>query len=509
MAEDRWSRIEETFHAALELPTHERAAYLDNVCGGDTELRREIETLLGETQGTKHFMESPAGGLSIAPLDLPSLEGRVLNHYQIGPLIGSGGMGEVYRARDVRLGRDVAIKVLHHVRYVDRNRLDPIYREARVLASLNHPNIAAIHGLEEAEGLCGLVLELVEGESLAERIQRGPLPFREALNIARQVATGLKAAHAKGIIHRDLKPANIKITGDGTVKLVDFGLAKLLHSLDIDETVPDISRQGVVMGTVAYMSPEQARGKAIDARTDVWAFGCVLYEMLAGKAAFRGDSPTDIIIKIAAEEPDWNEIPRLPAGKSEIERLIRTCFQKDPDSRYSSIEEVSSHLDAVQGQTDDSRSTRPPDPLPIDEDFVLPGNFATPLFMIVQVGYLALYGAVMYHSEAVANILKKDFLLPWTASFTGTVILAMCGIGIAVRLYLISAVGWHHPYAGRRFIQLFPIILILDGIWAAAPLLLWSPLRLGPAFACVALLAYVPFAQRTLIRTIYPRRRSE
>src|SRR5688572_4321404 len=317
MAEDRWSRIEEAFLAALELPAQERAAYLDNACGSDTELRREIESLLNETEGTKDFMESPAGGLSIAPLDFPSLEGRDLNHYHVGPLIGSGGMGEVYRARDVRLGRNVAIKVLHQVRLVDRSRLDPIYREARVLAALNHPNIAAIHGLEEADGLCALVLELIEGESLVDRIQRGPLPLREALDIARQVAAGLKAAHQKGIIHRDLKPANIQVTGDGTVKLVDFGLAKLLHSFDFDESVPDISRESVVMGTVTYMSPEQARGKEIDARTDIWAFGCVLYEMLAGKAAFRGDSPTDIIVKIAAEEPDWQEIRQMPAGKSE------------------------------------------------------------------------------------------------------------------------------------------------------------------------------------------------
>jgi len=503
MAEDRWSRIEEAFLAALELPAQERAAYLDNACGGDTELRREIESLLNETEGTKDFMESPAGGLSIAPLDFPSLEGRDLNHYHVGPLIGSGGMGEVYRARDVRLGRNVAIKVLHQVRLVDRSRLDPIYREARVLAALNHPNIAAIHGLEEADGLCALVLELVEGESLVDRIQRGPLPLREALDIARQVAAGLKAAHQKGIIHRDLKPANIQVTGDGTVKLVDFGLAKLLHSFDFDESVPDISRESVVMGTVTYMSPEQARGKEIDARTDIWAFGCVLYEMLAGKAAFRGDSPTDIIVKIAAEEPDWQEIRQMPAGKSEIERLIRKCFQKDPGSRYSSIEEVASHIDALQRQTNDSRSTPNDAPLPNAEEFVLPGHFATPLFMIAQAGYLALYGAVMYYSDAVSNILVLDFKLPSTASYAGTLILAMCGI--AVRVYLISAVGWHHPDAGRRFLQLFPVLLIFDGIWAAAPLLVSMELGVGPAFACVALLAYVPFAQRTLIRSIYPR----
>ena len=316
MPQDRWKKVEETFHTAMERPAQERSAYLDSVCAGDVELRREVESLLSELAESKGFMELPAGGLSIASLDLPSLEGRSLNHYQIGPLVGSGGMAEVYRARDTKLGRDVAIKVLHEVRFVDRTVLEPIYREARVLASLNQPNIASIYGIEEADGLCGLVLELVEGETLADRIRRGGMPTSDAVAIARQIAAGLQAAHAKGIIHRDLKPANIKVTPDGIVKLVDFGLAKLFQSLNIDETILDISRQGLVVGTVAYMSPEQARGKPIDARTDIWAFGCVLYEMLAGKAAFRGDTPTDIIVKIAAEEPDWNGIPKLPDGVS-------------------------------------------------------------------------------------------------------------------------------------------------------------------------------------------------
>ena len=164
------------------------------------------------------------------------------------------------------------------------------------------------------------------------------MPTSDAVAIARQIAAGLQAAHAKGIIHRDLKPANIKVAPDGIVKLVDFGLAKLLRSLNIDETMLDISRQGLVVGTVAYMSPEQARGKPIDARTDIWAFGCVLYEMLVGKAAFRGDTPTDIIVKIAAEEPDWHGIPKFPEGVSvELERLIRRCLQKDANARYTSV----------------------------------------------------------------------------------------------------------------------------------------------------------------------------
>jgi serine/threonine protein kinase len=509
MPEDRWDKIEATFHEALELPPHERSAFLDAACSGDAELRREVEALLNETADTKNFMEAPAGGLSIGSLALPSLEGRTLNHYRIGPLIGSGGMAEVYRARDTKLARDVAIKVLHDIRFVDRERLDPVYREARVLASLNQSNIAAIYGIEESDGLCGLVLELVEGESLSERIRRGPLKLSDSIAIVRQILAGLRAAHAKGIIHRDLKPSNIAITADGTVKLVDFGLAKLLRSLDIEETVANISSQGLVMGTVAYMSPEQARGKRIDARTDVWAFGCVFYEMLTGMAAFRGDTPTDIIVKIATEEPDWKGIPDLPDSVSTgIESLIRKCLQKDPNLRYASVQEISDALDALQQNSSGSNrlvsSNEKKEKPDADEEFVLPIRRLAPLlFLVAQAGYLALYFATMYHIDAVSLILDEDFHLPARGIFYGTIILAMCGI--AVRLYLISAVGWHHPAAGRKFIMLFPVLLVLDGIWAASPLLIWRK-YFGLAFVGVALLAYVPFAQRTLVRTIYAGR---
>ena len=504
MPEDCWDKLEATFHAALERPLQDRAAFLDAACAGDAELRREVESLLTESSQSKSFMESPAGGLSVGSLAPPSLEGRVLNHYQIGPLIGSGGMAEVYRARDTKLGRDVAIKVLHHARYVDRGRIDPIHREARVLASLNHPNIAAIYGIEEADGLCGLVLELVEGETLADRIRREPFDIQEALVLVRQIVAGLQAAHAKGIIHRDLKPSNINLTPDGSVKLVDFGLAKLLQSMDIDETLADISQPGLVMGTVAYMSPEQARGKLIDIRTDVWALGCVFYEILAGRAAFRGDTPTDIIVKIASEEPDWNEIPVLPGHTSrDVERLIRVCLQKDPDARFSSVDEVAGALDNLHtGMVPKPSGSRKRETF-TEEEFALPARLAFFLFMFVQAGYMALYAAAMYHIDAVALILTEDFQFPATASLAGTMILAMCGI--AVRIYLISAVGWRHTAAGRKFTLLFPALLILDGIWSASPLLLWHPLGWGPAFLFVAFLAYVPFAQRTLIRALYPK----
>jgi hypothetical protein len=348
------------------------------------------------------------------------------------------------------------------------------------------------------------VLELVEGETLAHRIQRGPLSAGDAVAIARQIAAGLQGAHTKGVIHRDLKPANIKVTPDGTVKLVDFGLAKLLQSLNIDESIPDISRQGVVMGTVAYMSPEQARGKPVDGRTDVWAFGCVLYEMLVGRAAFHGDSPTDIIVKIAMEEPDWTAIPKPSDGLSaELENLIRKCIQKDPASRFPSVQELAQAIEALDHRppTPSSRERQQPDMN--EKNFVLPLRAAPLIFVLTQFGYLALYGAAMYHIDAVSRILATDFQVPETAATVGTLLLGM--FGIAVRIYLISAVGWRHPAAGRKFALLFPVLLVLDGIWSASPLLLWRRIGgLGVAFAGVALLAYVPFAQRTLIQSIYP-----
>jgi serine/threonine protein kinase len=439
-----------------------------------------------------------------------SLEGRSLNHYVIGPLIGTGGMAEVYRAHDTKLGRDVAIKILHEVGSVDRERLEAVYREARVLAALNHPNIASIYGIEEGEGVCGLVLELVEGETLSDRLRRGPLAVADALHLSRQIIAGLGAAHARGIIHRDLKPSNIKLTPQGTVKLVDFGIAKLMRSLDLDESLQDVSRVGVVVGTVAYMSPEQARGKPIDVRTDVWAFGCVLYEMLTGRAAFRGDSPTDIVVKIASEEPDWTSIGTIVhADSPDVHRLIRKCMQKDPNMRYASVGEVAGYLEAVGSESLVSplQVPQPVPPKPAEAEFTLPRGPALPLFMLAQVGYLALYAATLVQFADVARILADYFDVPELYALVSPAVLAMCGI--AIRIYLISAVGWRHPLAGKKFTLLFPMLLIFDGVWAASPLLIWHTMdNFGLAFAGVALLAYVPFAQRTLMHAIYPERKT-
>ncbi len=233
--------------------------------------------------------------------------GKTIGHYTVVGRLGAGGMGEVYRAHDSELGRDVAIKVLPEPFAADRERLARFQREAQLLASLNHPHIAAIYGLEEADGVRCLILELVEGETLAERLSKGPLGVEEALAVCRQIAEALEAAHEKGIIHRDLKPGNVKVTPEGSVKVLDFGLAKAFESESAEEDIsktPTITspatRVGVLLGTAAYMSPEQARGRVVDRRADIWAFGCVLLEMLAGKQVFAGDTITDTLAAVCA-----------------------------------------------------------------------------------------------------------------------------------------------------------------------------------------------------------------
>ena len=276
--------------------------------------------------------------------------GTQFGSYHIANVLGVGGMGEVYRAHDTKLGRDVALKVLPAIIRSDSDRLARFKREARALAALNHPNIATIYGMEEHAGVQALVLELVEGETLAERVERQgarrPLTLAESIAIARQIVDALDAAHERGIVHRDLKPANIKITDQGVVKVLDFGLAKAMDPSTFGSEVPlDLTRTptitadgthtGVILGTPSYMSPEQARGKAVDKRADVWAFGCVLYELLTGRIAFPGDTLSDTIVAILDRAPDWSA---LPSGMPPmVLKLLRRCLDKDVRRRLRDV----------------------------------------------------------------------------------------------------------------------------------------------------------------------------
>src|SRR5688572_18546398 len=321
MTPERWERVKNLYDATKARPQAERAAFLASATAGDDELRRDVESLLGQPVATAALV----GRVGTAPPERAApqnLTGRRLGSFEINALLGRGGMGEVYRAHDTRLGRDVAIKVLPPEFTADPDRLARFEREARVVASLNHPHIAAIHGVEESDGVRGLVLELVEGQTLADRLAqssglaRSGLRLPEALSYARQIADALEAAHEKGITHRDLKPANITITSDGIVKLLDFGIAKVLGGdalpgdVTHSHTTPlGVTTIGAIVGTVHYVSPEQARGKAVDRRTDIWAFGCVLYEMLTGRMAFDGDTPSATIATIVDGSPDWSALP--------------------------------------------------------------------------------------------------------------------------------------------------------------------------------------------------------
>lgn len=277
---------------------------------------------------------------------------QTIAHYRVQGKIGAGGMGEVYRATDTRLGRDVAIKVLPEAFAQDGDRMARFEREAKVLASLNHPNIASIYGLEESNGTRALIMELVEGPTLAERIKQGSLSLDEALPIAKQIADALEYAHERGIIHRDLKPSNVKLRLDGRVKVLDFGLAKALEGESSEEELqnsPTLSaaatRAGMLLGTAAYMPPEQARGKRVDRRADIWAFGCVLYEMLTGRGAFNGETTSDILACVIRAEPDWFSLPVNVS--THIRELLRHCLQKDPKQRLQAIGDARIALEEI------------------------------------------------------------------------------------------------------------------------------------------------------------------
>ena len=341
MTPDRWREVSRIYGAVLTRPDSERPAVLAALCANDAELRREVESLLQSGQDIALLDRAAATSSALGLLEARAI-GSMIGHYRIDTLLGVGGMGEVYRARDTKLNRDVAIKILPPVFANDPDRLARFKREAQVLASLNHPNIAAIYGLERQEGREGpegregeshaIVMELVEGPTLADRIARGALPIDEALAIARQTADALEAAHEQGIVHRDLKPANIKVREDGTVKVLDFGLAKMAETEGAGRagepggagrntqsptiTTPAMTAAGMILGTAAYMSPEQAKGKSADKRSDIWAIGCVLYEMLTATRAFEGADTAETLAAIIRAEPDFTRLPTHLPGQS-------------------------------------------------------------------------------------------------------------------------------------------------------------------------------------------------
>lgn len=350
----RWPGADDILDAALALPAAERAVYVRRATG-DPELIAALDAVLAEAQAGDGFLD-PSGAWSgvlgrelrqVIGDEQPALDsGSFVEHYEVIAPVGRGGMGEVYRARDTRLAREVALKVLP-VRYArDQERRARFQREARVLASLNHPGIAAIYGVAESDDVEALVLELVEGPTLAEVIAAGPMPLTDVVATAAQLVDAISAAHARGILHRDLKPANIKVTDEGGVKILDFGLARVLeHESDSRRASADLTRQSaqVLIGTASYMSPEQARGQQVDERTDIWAFGCVLFEMLTSTRAFSGSSVADVLAAVIEREPPFSLLP--PDTPEPLRRLLRRCLDKNPDRRLGFIGDARLELD--------------------------------------------------------------------------------------------------------------------------------------------------------------------
>ena len=342
----RWSRVKEIFDSALSVAPDRRSALVRDACGDDLVLRNEVESLLGADAEAGSFADRPAIDVLAFrdPAGATDRQPALTAGDEIGPYLilgplDAGGMGEVYRALDTTLHREVAVKVLPAALSADPARVTRLEREARLLAALNHPHIATIHGFESARGLRAIVMELLEGPTLANRLSAGPLPLDETLAIARQIADALEAAHDKGIIHCDLKPANVKISATGAVKVLDFGLAEAPADAAI--------RKGVITGTPAYMSPEQARGQPVNTGTDIWAFGCVVYEMLTAHEAFGRPDVAETFSAVLEHEPEW---ARLPAGVPPgIRRMLRRCLDRDPKRRLHHIADARLEIDDAIG----------------------------------------------------------------------------------------------------------------------------------------------------------------
>ena len=362
MTPERHRLIGELFHAALEVESGERAAFLERACSSDEELRREVESLIISHQQSSDFIAAPA--LEVAAKVMANQQsavaGQTINHYKITSHLGTGGMGEVYGALDTRLGRDVAIKLLPVAFSTDQDRLRRFEQEARAAGMLNHPNVLTIYEIGAHDGAPYIVSELLTGETLRERLHKAPLPLHRVVDFALQIARGLAAAHDVGIVHRDLKPDNLFVTRDGRVKILDFGLAKLRPApADINTKVSTRllgTAPGVVMGTVGYMSPEQVRGDEIDHRADIFAFGAILYEMLAGRRAFEGDSAVEVLNAILKEEP-----PEISESKRKVPpallRVVRHCLEKHREERFQSMADVAFYLEALTAEADRKTST--------------------------------------------------------------------------------------------------------------------------------------------------------
>ena len=430
MSGDRWERIESLCHAALARPASERVAFLTQACADDAELRREVESLIARAESS--FLETPIVAAA-------SPVGQQLGAYRIVQPIGAGGMGEVYRARDTRLGRDVAVKILPAAWAADPERRARFEREAQAIAALNHPNICTIHDVGHDRGIDFLVMELVDGESLAARLKRGPLPFEAALARGIEIAEALDKAHRKGIVHRDLKPANVMLvkTGSGRgqsdqAKLLDFGLARMTGAPVASGAAPfteitPMTTAGAVLGTLQYMAPEQIEGRPADARTDVFAFGALLYEMLTGRRAFDGASSPDLIAAIMRDDPPSLESVKLQPSRA-LMRLVQTCLAKDPDDRYSTMHDLLLELRGIQSDAREPLQTTAAPAVPVRWP-----SWPIAVALAAAIGLAGFWlGALNRPQQAAAEQTSLDLIPPQGTTNVGSVALSPDGRTLAM-----------------------------------------------------------------------------
>ena len=356
MTSQRWQDVDRLFHSALKRPPEERAAFLAKACGTDEAVRQKVEALIAAHEQSGEFLDTPAFEVATSKLPLDradSLVNRIVGHYKILGALGAGGMGEVYLAQDTRLGRKIALKVLPREFTTDADRVRRFEQEARAASALSHPNVCVIHEIGDTEdGRRFITMEYIEGTTLRQQLAQKRLTLMEALDFAIQIASGLAVAHAAGIVHRDIKPENVMLRDDGLVKVLDFGLAKLTQQTTETDTEALMrsmvnTGSGMIIGTVAYMSPDQARGLAVDLRTDIWSLGVLLYEMIAGRAPFVGATPSDMLVSILEREPptiagDTLEVP------AELERIVQMALRKDREERYRTAEDFLVDLKSLQ-----------------------------------------------------------------------------------------------------------------------------------------------------------------
>jgi hypothetical protein len=501
MTPERWKRIEAIYHRALQLPAEHRASFLDVECEGDVSLRREVESLLEEGGETAGFMERPAMQIEAESIAKRSADDRSVKRfpelgtrYELLDEAGRGGMGIVFRARDRETDEIVAVKVLRS-ELADKQMIDRFKTELKLARRVTHRNVCRIYDISRVGDISYISMEFVRGESLRRVLNRiGGLTVRKGADVVRQICEGLREAHAQGIIHRDLKPENIMLDEAGNVKIMDFGVARLTSS--------QTARTEGVIGTPAYMSPEQAEGHPVDQRSDIYSLGLVMYEIFTGRAAFSGDTPIVVALKqIRETPPDPRSVE--PLVPEDLERVILKCLEKNPQKRFQNLSELQAAMGKPPAVTPAPIRTRESSKILSwfnETDYILAPAYARVFLIFIQFGYMLLYLAALLYLDAATRVLQQ-LGVPYVR---GLQILIPAAIaGISIRIFLLSALSFNHPATGTQFWRLFPILVVLDEIWAAAPLLLAPRIGMGLSLACTAGMAYLPFSQKTLIWNAY------